>query len=76
MSKLPSFTPQKIIKIIEKKGFVIDRIKGSHYIYYHSGTKRRVIVPFHKKDLPKGTLLEILRQAGLSREELKILLEG
>jgi len=30
-----------------------------------------VVVPFHKKDLPKGTLLEILRQAGISKEELK-----
>ncbi|MFQ5976308.1 MAG: type II toxin-antitoxin system HicA family toxin [Candidatus Hydrothermarchaeales archaeon] len=75
MPKLPSLTPQKIIKIIEKRGFVIDRIKGSHHIYYHSGTKRRVVVPLHKKELPKGTLLEILRQAGLSKEELKILLE-
>jgi predicted RNA binding protein YcfA (HicA-like mRNA interferase family) len=37
-------------------------------------TKRRVVVPFHKKDLPKGTLLEILRQAGIDKEELKYLL--
>lgn len=75
MPKLPSLTPREIIKIIEKKGFVLDRIKGSHHIYYHSETKKRVVVPFHKKDLPKGTLLEILRQAGLSKDELKILLE-
>lgn len=75
MPKLPSLTPQKIIKTIEKKGFVLDRIEGSHHIYYHSGAKRRVVVPLHKKDLPKGTLLEILRQAGLSKEELKIILE-
>ncbi|MGR3309778.1 MAG: type II toxin-antitoxin system HicA family toxin, partial [Candidatus Brocadiales bacterium] len=68
-------TPQEIIKVIEKKGFVLDRIKGSHHIYYHSVVKRRVVVPLHKKDLPKGTLLEILRQAGLSKEELKTLLE-
>jgi predicted RNA binding protein YcfA (HicA-like mRNA interferase family) len=25
----------------------------------------------HKKDLPKGTLLEILKQAGISKEELE-----
>lgn len=75
MPKLPSLTPREIIKIIEKKGFVLDRIKGGHHIYYHSETKKRVVVPFHKKDLPKGTLLEILRQAGLSKDELKIFLE-
>ncbi|WP_218837967.1 type II toxin-antitoxin system HicA family toxin [Candidatus Methanoperedens nitratireducens] len=33
--------------------------------------KRKVIVPLHKKDLPKGTLIEILKQAGISREELR-----
>ncbi len=70
MPKLPSLTPQKIIKILEKKGFVLDRVKGSHHIYYHPGMKRRVVVPLHKRDLPKGTSLEILKQAGISREEL------
>jgi predicted RNA binding protein YcfA (HicA-like mRNA interferase family) len=70
MRKLPALTPRKIIAILEKKGFVLDRIKGSHHVYYHPETKRRVIVPLHKKDLPKGTLLEILKQAGISKDEL------
>jgi predicted RNA binding protein YcfA (HicA-like mRNA interferase family) len=70
MPKLPSLTPQEIIKVLEEKGFVLDRIKGSHHIYYHPETRRRVVVPLHKRDLPKGTLLEILKQAGISKEEL------
>ncbi|MEM3565241.1 MAG: type II toxin-antitoxin system HicA family toxin [Candidatus Jordarchaeaceae archaeon] len=74
MSKLPSLTPKKIIKILEKRGFVLDRVKGSHHIYYHPETRKRVVVPLHKKDLPKGTLIEILKQAGISREELRNLL--
>nr|CBH37884.1 conserved hypothetical protein, YcfA-like protein family [uncultured archaeon] len=74
MPKLPSLTPQKIIKVLEKKGFVLDRIKGSHRIYYHLETKRRVVVPLHKRDLPRGTLLEILKQAGISKVELRDLL--
>jgi predicted RNA binding protein YcfA (HicA-like mRNA interferase family) len=68
---LPSLTPQKVIKILEKKGFVLDRVKESHRVYYHSESKKRVIIPCHKKDLPKGTLMEILKQAGISKEELK-----
>jgi predicted RNA binding protein YcfA (HicA-like mRNA interferase family) len=71
MPKLPSLTPQKIIKILEKKGFVLDRVKGSHHIYYHPETKKRAVVPLHKRDLPRGTLLEILRQAGIGQEELR-----
>jgi predicted RNA binding protein YcfA (HicA-like mRNA interferase family) len=74
MPKLPSLTPYKIIKILEKKGFVLDRAKGSHHIYYNPETRRRVVVPLHKRDLPKGTLLEILRQAGISKEDLSELL--
>jgi predicted RNA binding protein YcfA (HicA-like mRNA interferase family) len=56
MPKLPSLNHQKIIKVLEKNGFILDRVKGSHHIFYHPETKRRVVVPFHKKDLPKGTL--------------------
>ena len=32
MPKLPALTPQKIIKVLERKGFVLDRTKGSHGI--------------------------------------------
>ncbi|KQC04985.1 MAG: type II toxin-antitoxin system HicA family toxin [Methanomicrobiaceae archaeon] len=70
MPKLPALTPQKIIKILEKRGFVLSRIKGSHHLFYHPETKRRVVVPVHKRDLPAGTLLEILKQAGIDRDEI------
>lgn len=74
MSKLPTLSARKVEKILKKKGFVLDRTKGSHRIYLHPETRRRVVVPFHKRDLPKGTLLEILRQAGVRKNELKDLL--
>jgi predicted RNA binding protein YcfA (HicA-like mRNA interferase family) len=32
MPKLPALTPQKVIKILEKRGFVLDRAKGSHLL--------------------------------------------
>ena len=72
MSQFPSLTPQKIAKILERKGFVLDRVKGSHKIYRNEKTNRKVVIPFHKKDLPIGTLLEILRQAGITRKEIEI----
>ena len=74
MSKLPVLSPDKIIAILKKRGFILDRVKGSHHIFIHPETRKRVVVPLHKKDLPRGTLLEVLRQAGLSREELRELL--
>jgi mRNA interferase HicA len=74
MPKLPALTDQKVIRILKKKGFVLDRVKGSHHLFYHPETKRRVTVPVHGRDLPTGTLLEILKQAGIEREEIEDLL--
>ena len=70
MSKLPVLTPKKTIAFLEKSGFVLDHSTGSHFVFYHKETRRRAVVPVHKKDLPQGTLLAILRQAGLEREDL------
>lgn len=74
MPSFPSLTPKQLIRVLEKKGFVLDRIKGSHHILFHPDTKRRAVVPFHKRDLPKGTVAAILRQAGVDRDELDDLL--
>lgn len=73
MPKLPALTPKEVIKILEKKGFVLDRVKGSHHIYLHPETRRRAIVPFHRRDLPLGTLMSILQQAGIDRTEIEAL---
>ena len=74
MPKLSNLTHDKVINIIKSRGFILDRVKGSHHIFYHPDTKRRVIVPVHRKDLPVGTLIEILKQAGIERDELRDLL--
>ncbi|MBI9039135.1 MAG: type II toxin-antitoxin system HicA family toxin [Bacteroidales bacterium] len=70
MSKIPSFTPKEIVKILLKNGFVQDRIKGSHFIYFNKNTGKRVVVPVHKKDLPKGTFWAIIKSAGLNLKDL------
>jgi len=70
MSDFPSVTPKELVKILQKKGFQLDRSKGSHQIYWHPITKQRVILPMHCKDIPTGTLYEIIKQAGISKDEL------
>jgi predicted RNA binding protein YcfA (HicA-like mRNA interferase family) len=49
----------------------MDHITGSHVIMYHDTLKKRTTVPLHKKDIPLGTLLAILKQTGLTKEDLK-----
>lgn len=70
MPKFKSLTAKKIIKVLQKNGFTLDRSRGSHQIYYNKITKRIAVVPYHIKDLPIGTLLEILRQAGIKKEDI------
>jgi predicted RNA binding protein YcfA (HicA-like mRNA interferase family) len=74
MPDLPIMTSSKIIKILKSKRFILDRIKGSHHIYYQPETKTRIVVPFHKRDLPIGTCIAILKSAGINKEELKDLI--
>ena len=71
MGKLPSLNAKTLIKILESLGFVLDHSTGSHYIFYNAKTKRRAVVPFHTKDLPKGTMFSILREAGITKKELE-----
>lgn len=70
MPKLPSITPRKILAVLIKEGFEVDHVTGSHYILLNESNGRRAVVPFHTKDLPKGTLHSIFKSAGLSADAL------
>lgn len=74
MSKTLNLNLDQTIKILEQKGFKLVRIIGSHHIYRNFETKRMTIVPYHKKDLPRGTFMELLKQAGIKKNELKDLI--
>lgn len=63
------FKPRQIIKVLENKAFKFVRQKGSHRLYRKGDL--RVTVPMHKKDLKPGTLRSILKQAGITKEELE-----
>ena len=69
MPKLSSLKPKALIKKFEKIGYIVDRQKGSHVILYNREQGKRLTIPLHVKDLPKGTLLSIIKQAGLTKEE-------
>jgi predicted RNA binding protein YcfA (HicA-like mRNA interferase family) len=75
MSRLPSITPREMLSALQKAGFFIVRSKGSHhYLKHRNDPGRRTTVAVHPGDLPVRDLMEILKQAKLSREEfLKLL---
>lgn len=70
MSSTSSLTPKDIVRILKKKGFVLDRSRGSHQVWLHPVSRKRAVVPMHNKDIPIGTLYAILKQAGIDKEEL------
>ena len=72
MAKLPVLSGLELVAALKKSGFKVVRQKGSH-ISLQKGAFRTVI-PLHV-ELAKGTLLAILRQCGLTREELNVLLK-
>jgi predicted RNA binding protein YcfA (HicA-like mRNA interferase family) len=71
MSGLPSLKGGEVIHKLRKAGFIFDRhAKGSHEIWYNPKTRRRTVVPNHPgKDMPKGTLRAIIKEAELTAEE-------
>jgi predicted RNA binding protein YcfA (HicA-like mRNA interferase family) len=74
MPRLPACTPVVVIRALGRAGFYLDHSTGSHRFFRHSARPGLVVVPFHNKDLKRGTLKSILDQAGLSTEEfLKLL---
>ncbi len=54
-----------IIKQLEKAGWVLRGIKGSHHIYTHPKKSGHITVPHPKKDLGVGLANKLLKQAGL-----------
>lgn len=76
MPKLPIIKAQILIKILKKRGFVLDRVKGSHHVIFHSVSKLTVVVPVHKgKDLGRGITLSILADAKISLDEFMAILK-
>ena len=75
MPKLPRLSGKEVIKALSKAGFQTARQKGSHVILVKRTEqgKKAVVVPNHK-EIDIGTLIEIIRQAGLKREEFLELL--
>jgi len=70
MQKLPRLSGKEVIKALSKTGFLVARQKGSHVVMVKESEKGKtaLVVPNHK-EIDKGTLLEIIRQAKLTKEE-------
>jgi predicted RNA binding protein YcfA (HicA-like mRNA interferase family) len=71
--QLPVVSGKRVVRALEKVGFEVVSTRGSHCKLRRMSPLRIVIVPLHDEVRP-GTLTSILRQAGLTADELRDLL--
>lgn len=67
MSKLPVLSAKVVVKILTKFGFRIHRQTGSHIHLWNEEQRLLVTIPEHK-ELAKGTLISIIKQAKLGKD--------
>ena len=68
--KLPLVSGNAVIKLLQKEGFIVVRQKGSHVsLHKKIDNKTMLVVVPLKKEIKKGTLLSIIKQAGMTRDE-------
>lgn len=68
MSALPRISGRECVRALEQAGFYFKRQQGSHIVLRRDDPFAQVVVPDHR-ELDRGTLRAIIRQAGLSTEE-------
>ncbi|MHB8360107.1 MAG: type II toxin-antitoxin system HicA family toxin [Thermoplasmataceae archaeon] len=73
MLKLPTVSGQEVVKALSKIDFKFRRQVGSHMILKRQLDGKRLAIPNHR-EIPKGTLRAIIRQAGLTVDEFVALL--
>jgi predicted RNA binding protein YcfA (HicA-like mRNA interferase family) len=77
MPKLPITSGRKLIAALKSAGFIEVRQRGSHVSLQKitPGKTYKTVIPLHR-ELAKGTLLDILHQTGLSKDDLLELLKN
>ena len=72
MTNLPSVSAARLIRALQRPGFFVHHATGGHYVLKHPDRPAvRVVVPYHgSADVKRGILRSILRQAGLTADDL------
>ena len=76
MSKLPDANGARVVRALKRAGFVVVRVSGSHHRLVHANdpTRATTVAVHGTKSLKSGTMRNILKQTGLTADELAALL--
>jgi predicted RNA binding protein YcfA (HicA-like mRNA interferase family) len=68
---MKSISGKKLAKLLERNGWILLRVNGSHHVYGKQGNAQRISVPIHgNKVLKTGLLKYFLKVSGISEDEL------
>lgn len=68
---MKSITGKEFARILERHGWELLRVQGSHHIYGKSGSEIRISIPIHRnQSLKTGLLRHFLKVAGLTEGDL------
>lgn len=68
---MKTITGKQFIKILEKKGWILKRVHGSHHIFSHPNKIEIISVPIHgNEDLKKGLLKKLMSIARINDNDL------
>ena len=71
---IPAVPGIKVVRALERAGFKVARISGSHHVMRHPDGHTVPVPVHHGRDMPKGTLRNILAIIGMEADELRELL--
>jgi len=67
------YSSARIIKVLQKKGFIYISQRGSHVKFRKIGRPTlTVIIPANRKEIPEGTFRSILRQSCLTKDDFEV----
>ena len=62
---------KEFVRLIQKRGWMLKRINGSHHIFTKEGHRERIVIPVHGNQLLKiGLLKHQMKIAGLTEADL------
>lgn len=69
---MKSLSGKALCRVVERHGWQLKRITSSHHIYTKTGSRVPLSSPVHgNRDLPVGTLRGLLKDAGLTEDDLE-----
>jgi predicted RNA binding protein YcfA (HicA-like mRNA interferase family) len=62
---------RELAQIVQRRGWILARIQGSHHVFTMAGRRERIVIPIHgNQPLKRGLLRSLMKIAGLQEDDL------